>query len=124
MTRLPAILLGLGLAGCAAVERTAVPEPPAPAAVVESPQAADSRAPAAEPARDEAALRELRQQVEQLTAQLAEVQRRYASLSEDHRRSEAALRDSQRKAEELQQKLDALLIIDRETRRRAKTGTK
>ena len=39
-------------------------------------------------------------------------------------RSEAALRESQRKVDELQQKLDALLAIDRDTRRRPKTSAK
>ena len=59
-----------------------------------------------------------------LDERLADAQRRQASLTEDHRRSEAALRESQRKVDELQQKLDALLAIDRDTRRRPKTSAK
>lgn len=121
MMRAFAILLGLGLAGCASVEPVSVPAPPP---VVESGQAHDVRAPVVDPTRDEAVIRELRQQVERLTAQLADVQRRHANLNEDHRRSEAALRESQRKVDELQQKLDALLAIDRDTRRRPKASTK
>ena len=125
MTRLLATLLGvLGLAGCASFEPVAVPVPPAPPAVVESGPLPEARVPAAEPARDEATIRELRHQVERLTTQLAEVQRRNAGLNEEHRRGEAALRESQRKVEELQQKLDALLAIDRDTRRRPKASTK
>lgn len=79
---------------------------------------------AAEPARDDALVRELRQQVDRLTAQLADAQRRAAYLAEEHRRGEVALRESQRRVDELQQKLDALLAIDRDTRRRPKTPVK
>lgn len=122
MMRALTILLGLALAGCASVEPASVPAPPP--AVVESGQGHDVRAPVADPARDEAVIRELRQQVDRLTAQLADAQRRQASLTEDHRRSEAALRESQRKVDELQQKLDALLAIDRDTRRRPKASAK
>ncbi len=122
MMRAFAILLGLALAGCASVEPASVPAPPP--AVVGSGQGHDVRAPVVDPAKDEAVIRELRQQVDRLTAQLADAQRRQASLNEDHRRSEAALRESQRKVDELQQKLDALLAIDRDTRRRPKTSAK
>ena len=122
MMRAFAILLGLALAGCASVEPASVPAPPP--AVVGSGHGHDVRAPVVDPAKDEAVIRELRQQVDRLTAQLADAQRRQASLTEDHRRSEAALRESQRKVDELQQKLDALLAIDRDTRRRPKTSAK
>lgn len=120
MTRLLALLLGMALASCASVEPVAIPAPP-PA--VEPPTAV-VRPPVAEPARDEAVIRDLRHQVERLTAQLADAQRRYAALNEDHRRGEATLRESQRKVEELQQKLDAILAIDRDTRRRPKPSAK
>jgi chromosome segregation ATPase len=110
----------MSLAGCASVEPTTIPAPP-PA--VEPPTAV-VRPPVADPVRDEAVIRDLRHQVERLTAQLTDAQRRYATLNEDHRRGEAALRDSQRKVDELQQKLDALLAIDRDTRRRPKPTVK
>jgi hypothetical protein len=67
----------------------------------------------------------LRRQVAQLVYRLAterlrllkEESRRYETLRDEHRRTDAALRESQRKLEELQQKLDALRAIDRDTRR-------
>lgn len=124
MMRALAMLVGLGLVGCASVAPVAVPSSPAPPAAAESEPVSEARAAVAEPTREEAVIRELRQQVERLTGQLADAQRRHATLVEDHRRGEAALRDSQRKVEELQQKLDALLAIDRDTRRRPKTSTK
>ena len=120
MMRVFALLLGMSLAGCASVEPTTIPAPP-PA--VEPPTAV-VRPPVADPVRDEAVIRDLRHQVERLTAQLTDAQRRHATLVEDHRRGEAALRDSQRKVDELQQKLDALLAIDRDTRRRPKPTVK
>ena len=122
MMRVLAMLFTLGLAGCASVAPVAVPAPPAPP-VIDSGAAPDART-AADAARDEALIRELRQQVERLTAQLADAQRRHAHLNEEHRRGDAALRESQRKVDELQQKLDALLAIDRDTRRRPKAWTK
>ncbi len=119
MMRVFAMLAGMALAGCASVEPVAVPAPP-PAA----PEPVAVPPPVVEPARDEAVIRELRQQVERLTAQLNDAQRRYAALNEEHRRGEAALRESQRKVDELQQKLDALLAIDRDTRRRSRPAVK
>jgi hypothetical protein len=106
-----AIAAGLLFAACSSVPPVDVADPLPPAAP----------APAvAVPPPEDPAIRELRQRVERLTAQLAEAQRRYALLGEEHRKAEAALRDSQKRIEELQQKIEALRAIDRETRRPAR----
>lgn len=51
---------------------------------------------------------------------LKEESRRYEALRDEHRRTDATLRESQRKLEELQQKLEALRAIDRDTRRQTR----
>ena len=55
--------------------------------------------------------------INELERQLAEKQRQCA---EDKRRQDVALKENQKKTEELQKKLDALLAIDRDLRLRSK----
>ncbi len=102
------LVLSLWLAACANVPPVEVVTP-APADEVPAPVVAE------DPAVRE--LRELRLRVDKLTAQLADAHRRHSLVNDEFRRSEAALHESQRKVDELQQKLDALRTIDRDTRR-------
>lgn len=106
--RLGGAVLCLCLAACANVPPVAVVAP-APADEVPVPVAPE------DPAVKE--LRELRLRVDKLTAQLADAHRRHGLLNDEFRRSEAALHESQKKVDELQQKLEALRTIDRDTRR-------
>ena len=61
----------------------------------------------------------LRQASEHLRAarEAKDEQRRAETAREDLRRNEVQLRDEKKRSDELQQKLDALRVIDRETRR-------
>lgn len=98
--RLGAIVISLFLAACASQ------------APVEAPPSEPEPAPIEDPR-----IGELRAKVDRLSAQLTDAQRRYNALSEEHRRTEASLRENQRRLDDLQRKLDALLEIDRESRK-------
>jgi septal ring factor EnvC (AmiA/AmiB activator) len=106
--RLGGVILCLCLAACANAPPVEVVTP-APADEVPVPVAAE------DPAVKE--LRELRLRVDKLTTQLADAHRRHGMLNDELRRSEGALHETQKKVDELQQKLDALRTIDRDTRR-------
>jgi len=101
--RLGALVVCLFLAACASVAPVEAPPPepePAPAPI-EDPR-----------------INELRAKVDRLSAQLNDAQRRYQTLNEEHRRTEASLRESQKRLDDLQHKLDALIEIDRDSRKR------
>lgn len=97
--------VSLWLAACAGVPPADV-QPSASAQTPEPAQGEDPR------------IVDLRAKVDRLSSQLADAQRRYHALNEEHRRTEAALRENQKRLDDLQQKLDALLEIDRDTRKR------
>jgi septal ring factor EnvC (AmiA/AmiB activator) len=108
MTRV-VVTLGLLLGACGSVP---------PVSVLTAPPASERKVSVQE--EQEQLVKELRARIDKLAAHLADVQRRYGVLSEEHRRTEAALQESQSRASELQQKLDALRAIDRDTRRSSK----
>jgi septal ring factor EnvC (AmiA/AmiB activator) len=110
MTRATALRLGgtllcLCLAACGGVPPVDV-STPAPVDEIPVPVAPE-----------DPAVKDLRLRVDKLSAQLADAHRRYNLLNDDYHRSEAALRESQKKLDDMQQKLDALRTIDRDTRR-------
>jgi hypothetical protein len=88
----------LGMAGCA----SNIEKPPEVVEVLPRPPHPVSGAP---------------RRIAELERQLAERQRQCA---DEKRRHELALKENQLRTEELQKKLDALLVIDRELRSRGK----
>ncbi len=105
-SRLGGALVCVYLAACGSVPPVEVTTSPAP--VEEVPVS---------PPPEDPVVKELRLRVEKLSAQLNDGHRRYNLLNEEYRRTEAALHESQKRLDELQQKLDALRAIDRDTRR-------
>jgi len=109
--RFCALLALLQLSACGSLQLGGIATPPA----AESAQAT---------AAEDPAIKELRERVDRLSAHLVDANRRNGQLAEECRRTDAALREtlreSQKKIEELQQKLDALRAIDRDTRQKGK----